>query len=75
MIVIFPILLQSIKSDLTYLPEQLFTADCSVDDGSLRGRRIGIPGVKLGLKERKINEFSHTTRKKLNLYFFPRFEF
>jgi hypothetical protein len=32
-------------SDLTYLPQQLITADCSMDDGPLRGRRIEIPGV------------------------------
>ena len=34
-----------IKSDLAYLLQQLYTAYCSVDDGPLRGRRIGIPGV------------------------------
>ena len=47
-----------IKSDLTYLPQQLFTVDCSVDDGLPRGRRIGIPGVMNSVRHELISRKS-----------------
>jgi hypothetical protein len=50
MIVISPIFLQSISTSMHLTPQHLFTANCSVDDRPLRGRRTGIPGVVTELR-------------------------